>query len=52
MIDGKLDVESWDGQDGKKNVKTVIVANSFERISKRITNPDDPNFGLSTEDEF
>jgi single-strand DNA-binding protein len=52
MIDGKLDVESWDGQDGKKNVKTVIVANSFERISKRITNPDDANFGLSSEDEF
>jgi len=52
MIDGKLDVESWDGTDGKKNVKTVILANGFERITKRISNPDDPNFGLSMEDEF
>ena len=52
QVSGKLDIESWDGTDGKKNVKTVIVANSFERISKRITNPDDANFGLSTEDEF
>ena len=52
MVYGKLDVESWDGQDGKKNTKTVILANGFERITKRISNPEDPNFGLSTEDEF
>lgn len=52
MIYGKLDVETWDNQDGKKNVKTVILANGFERITKRITNPDDENFGLRDEDEF
>lgn len=52
MIYGRLDVETWDGQDGKKNVKTVILANGFERIMKRINNPEDPNFGLREEDEF
>ena len=52
MVNGKLDVESWDGQDGKKNTKTVILANGFERIMKRINNPEDPNFGLTIEDEF
>ena len=52
MVYGKLDVESWDGQDGKKNTKTVILANGFERITKRISNPEDSNFGLREEDEF
>lgn len=52
MVVGKLDVESWDGQDGKKNTKVVIIANGFEKIAKRNNNPEGPNFGLSTEDEF
>lgn len=53
LVDGKLDIESWDGQDGKKITKTTIFANGFERIIKRVTNIEDPNFGIAnTEDEF
>ena len=53
LVDGKLDIESWDGQDGKKQYKTTIIANGFERIVKRVNNIDDPSFGMSSpEDEF
>ena len=53
LVDGKLDIEIWDAQDGKKNTKTTIIANGFERIVKRVNSVDDPNFGMaSPEEEF
>lgn len=52
LVDGRLDIETWDGQDGKKVSKTTILANGYERILKKDRNPDSDTFGLNPEDEF
>lgn len=52
QVSGKLDIESWDDKDGKKQYKTTCIANSFEKLVKKISNPNDANFGLEEEVEF
>jgi len=52
QVSGKLDIESWDGSDGKKQYKTTCIANNFERLVKKISNPNDANFGIEEEVEF
>lgn len=52
QVSGKLDIESWDGADGKKQYKTTCIVNNFERLVKKFTNPNDANFGLEEEVEF
>ena len=50
QVSGKLDIESWDGSDGKKQFKTTCISNNFERLTKRITNVTDPNFGMDIDE--
>lgn len=35
FVHGKINTESWQGQDGQKHSKTVMVIESFEFIEKR-----------------
>lgn len=51
QVSGKLDIESWDGSDGKKQYKATCIANNFERLTKKVSNVNDPNFGLEVDDE-
>lgn len=49
IVFGKLDVETWDGNDGKKNSKTVVICNAMRKISKKVNNVHDANFGMDEE---
>jgi single-strand DNA-binding protein len=40
MVDGRIQTRSWDGQDGKKNYRTEVVANNvllIDRYNRDVT---------------
>lgn len=55
-IDGSLEQESWDGQDGKKNYKTKIRIAEIKLLGSKsdsqVANDSDVPSNVSTEDIF
>jgi single stranded DNA-binding protein len=46
QVSGKLDIESWDNAEGKKQYKTTCIANNFEILVRRNYNVNDKTYGI------